>query len=126
MTHYLYIMRHGQCEDNKLTEKSEKVVRSKAEEIRKDLESLSAIVIYHSPIPKAVITAEVVKEELTGINVTLEPRKDLAPYQYGLQELIDNLQNTSIIIAHQEEIQFIAGYCLKNGEYRKIILGKIA
>lgn len=116
---FAYIMRHGDAR-GELTERGREQVRASAEQIRNELEGIERIVIYHSPLTRAVQSAQVLQEALRPIIAVLEERQECACDESNIGSVVRNAQRPCIVVSHQPDIADFTGSSLGNAEFVKV------
>ena len=122
-----HIVRHGEDGYDGLTARGVQQIQEASRSIRTELEDVEELVIYHSPLARAVQSAEVMRDELRPIRAELEERAELASGSYRVAEVVRSAQRfPCVVISHQPDLQdYLERYhgiweTLRNGAYVRV------
>lgn len=124
---YLYLMRHGEAfskEENATRDLNErgKVEVSKIATHLKNI-NISCDKIYHSEIPRAIQTAQLVAEKLGVLQkMTVLPSLNADEDIYNVIVDIEELTETSFLVGHLPNLELLSNYLL-TGNISKSTVG---
>lgn len=114
---FAYIMRHGH-DRVELTDKGREQVRLTGELIKNELQGIERIVIYHSPLIRAVQSAQVLQEAIKPTTAILEQRQELCESE--IDQVLRSAQRPCILVSHQPDIAELTGRSLGNAEFVRV------
>ena len=108
-------MRHGEYDGSgSLTDIGRSDVMESGREIGSKL-GKDSVRIFHSPLVRAVESAEVLAKALDPIRAELVPRYELESGSYGVSDVVGDMDSDDIIVSHMPDLE---DFTSELGRYR--------
>lgn len=129
MSKIIYLVRHGEAVNDRLTLRGREQIVDVAETIEKELPSdVSSIVVYHGPRGRARESAEIFAEELSYLAVVkLCHKEELDCENFLVHKVVDAIDEPlSIVVSHRPDLEeyaymkYILASFEKTGSYCKL------
>lgn len=101
----VYLIRHGDYSNRKLNDLGKEQMHVAASELKRELNDLESITVYHSPALRAVQSAQVLAEELAPIQATTIIRHDLDCDSFGVRRVVRALSEPAILVSHGPDLE---------------------